>query len=72
MQLVWRNQCLFLLIRLVRVIFQKVLIEAVRKNFDLRPAGIIEMLDLRHEFINKLRLMVILVEQILIYLGTNR
>ena len=23
------------------------LIEAVRKNFDLRPAGIIEMLDLR-------------------------
>lgn len=28
-------------------VLESKLIEAVRKNFDLRPAGIIEMLDLR-------------------------
>src|SRR5699024_6575467 len=27
---------------------ENVLVEAVRKHFDLRPAGIIKMLDLKH------------------------
>ena len=48
------------------------LIEAVRKNFDLRPAGIIEMLDLRRPIYKQTAAMVILVEQILIYLGNKQ
>lgn len=36
------------------------LVEAVRNNFDLRPAGIIKMLDLKHPVTNKLLHTVIL------------
>ena len=48
MPLVWLSQYLFQLILLVLVKFQAKLVEAVRNNFDLRPAGIIKMLDLKH------------------------
>lgn len=37
---------------------EDVLVELVRNNFDLRPAGIIKMLDLRRQFTNKQQLTV--------------
>ena len=48
MLLEWLNQFQFQLIHLKRQSFEAQLVEAVRANFDLRPAGIIKMLDLKH------------------------
>ena len=48
MPLVWLSQYLFQLILLVLKVSEAKLVEAVRNNFDLRPAGIIKMLDLKH------------------------
>ena len=47
------------------------LVEAVRANFDLRPAGIIKMLDLKHPIYKQTALMVTLVEQMYCYHGRN-
>ena len=47
------------------------LVEAVRANFDLRPAGIIKMLDLKHPIYKQTVAMVTLVEQMYCYHGRN-
>ena len=47
------------------------IVEIIRDNFDLRPAGIIRMLDLEDQFINRQPLMVILAATIWICLGRN-
>lgn len=45
------------------------LVELIRNNFDLRPTGIIRMLDLRRQFISKLLPTVTLDVQIWMYHG---
>ncbi len=45
------------------------LVDLIRKYFDLRPAGIIKMLDLRDQSINRQQHMDISEEMTLIFLG---
>ncbi len=47
------------------------LVNAIRQNFDLRPAGIIKMLDLQRPIYRKPQRMVTLVVRMLIYLGNT-
>ena len=45
------------------------LVDIVKENFDLRPAGIIKMLDLKSQFISRLQHMDISEGQILNFHG---